>query len=382
MTKGKTLCLADLMKKETKGINPMKQREGLDKPSSAFLFKQQTDIKQVSNGQQTDIKQATYRYQTDIKGDSEKEKQISQGIAIRYQTDIKTDNKRISDSKLEMLVGYEKKLLLLVNEKCRFIGELTTPPITNEQIRETLQCSMGMAKLVIYRLVKKGFIKRQESKTGRGGWIKFSMPRDLYQKLNQVSNGYQLDSKEVSKGVSEGISSPSSSSSISIINKTTTEDAWFKLNITPLEPYGFTTTHIKQIIDSNKSTPTLLQKSIEYFVYMMENKIGDIKTPIPFFMSIMRNAGAIAKPVGYKSQLEKNLETLEKEEKEQKEKAKAFVTTNYERLIKTPMIQQEKEKLLKDNAGFLREDSKAFMESLKGIMIQKIEIGELRLYYD
>ena len=36
-------------------------------------------------------------------------------------------------------------------------------------------------------------------------------------------------------------------------------------------------------------------------------------------MSIMRNAGAIAKPLGYKSQLEKNLEALEKEEKEQKE---------------------------------------------------------------
>ena len=367
----------DEIKKKALSITENKSLSGAnDIRFLGDMFSQRkTDIKQASNGYQTDNKQVSNGQQTDIKENSEKEKRISQGIAIRYQTDIKTDNKRISDSKLEMLVGYEKKLLLLVNEECRFIGDLITPPITNERIRETLKCSMGMAKLVIHRLVKKGFIKRHESKTGRGGWTKFSIPKELYQKLNQISNGYQLDIKGASKGLSEGLSEPSSSSSnISIINKTTTKDAWSEIDITPLEKIGFTDTHVKQIISSEKSSPELLKKSIEYFTHMVETD-KTIEKPILLFMKAMRNEGAIAKPVGYKTKLERNIEILEQEKKAEQDKIRKYIEENYETLTRHPSIIIEKEKLFQN--GFMKEDSVAYRETLKGILASKLQAGDL-----
>ena len=289
-------------------------------------------------------------------------------------------NPLVNKNPIKYISGNEEKILNFLFQLCLNSGSRETPKIGLELLTRTLEISShSVTKTTTQRLVKKGFLIRNGGKRGNGGFAFFEFPSEIYHSLlvRKETISKPLVNPLVNDRVTHRETSPSSSSSISIINKTTTEDAWSKIDITPLEPYEFTNTHIKQIIDSNKSTPALLQKSIEYFVYMMENKIGDIKTPIPFFMSIMRNAGAIAKPLGYKSQLEKNLEALEKEEKEQKEKAKTFVTNHYERIIKTPVIQQEKKNLLKDNSGFLREDSKAFMESLKGIMIQKIETGEL-----
>lgn len=49
--------------------------------------------------------------------------------------------------------------------------------------------------MVIYRLTLKGILTRAESKTGRGGWIKFGLTKELYQDLRIR----ETDNKEITK---------------------------------------------------------------------------------------------------------------------------------------------------------------------------------------
>ena len=109
---------------------------------------------------------------------------------------------------------------------------------------------------------------------------------------------------------------------------------------------------------------------------MLENKTQEIREPIGFFMSIMRNEGMIAKPLGYKTKLEINLEILEQERKTEQDKVKKYIEENYETLTRHPSIIAEKEKLSQN--GFMSEDSRAYLETVKGILFDRIQKGELR----
>ena len=182
-----------------------------------YFQKRETDNKQITNGYQTDnieaLEQITIEQQTDNKQITKisskietDNKQVTKRITEQITIEQQTDNKQITIVGFEALVGNEKNLLVLVFEECLRIGSLVSPEVTLSHISERLEISPGVAKMVIHRLVKKGFIERASSKTGRGGWIKFSITKDLYQDLRirqtdnkQITIGYQTDNKQVTK---------------------------------------------------------------------------------------------------------------------------------------------------------------------------------------
>lgn len=267
--------------------------------SERAAFHPKTDNKQITNGYQTDNgtekETITNRQQTDSKqiaNLSEKNetdnKQVTKRITERITIGQQTDNKQITKSGFESLVGNEKNLLLLIFKECLRIGNLISPEITLSHIYESLKINPGVAKMVIHRLVKKGVIKREISKTGRGGWIKFSIQKELYQDLRiresdnkEITNGYQSDNKQVTKRVTEQITSGpySSSNNLNIIT-TNTDEPEFSAEITlpnNLSRFGISKNNLQKLVDDKLCSLELVQKSIEALSFDVENgKTGNL----------------------------------------------------------------------------------------------------------
>ena len=295
-----------------------------------YFQKPETDNKEITNGYQTDnieaLKQITIEQQTDNKRITEisskietDNKQVTKRVTEQITIEQQTDNKRITIVGFEALVGNEKNLLVLVFEDCLRIGSLVSPEITLSHISERLEISPGVAKMVIHRLVKKGFIERASSKTGRGGWIKFSITKDLYQDLRirqtdnkQVTIGHQTDNKQVTKRVTEQITEPPcSSSNLNINNTTTTEpDLWLSV---PKNLEGRVS--IRQLRDFVKQgliSAEDLQSSLDGFAYDLEK--GSIKAkngnPVAILIGAVKSGGYISQ--SYLSELKASLAGVEK----------------------------------------------------------------------
>ena len=266
-----------------------------------YFQKPETDNKEITNGYQTDNIEALEQ------------------IAIEQQT----DNKRITIVGFESLVGNEKNLLVLVFEECLRIGSLVSPEITLSHISERLEISPGVAKMVIHRLVKKGFIERASSKTGRGGWIKFSITKDLYRDLRirqtdnkQVTIGYQTDNKQVTKRVTEQITeSPCSSSNLNINNTTTTEpDLWLSV---PKNLEGrVSIRQLRDFVKQNLISAEDLQSSLDGFAYDLEK--GSIRAkngnPVAILIGAVKSGGYISQ--SYLSELKASLADVAKAREE------------------------------------------------------------------
>jgi len=307
----------------------------------------------------------------------------NEGLSGSQPVVIRESNTGFFDlSKLEF------ELLSLICKKADLLGDKNYVRITTDEVVKNLQCHITTVKTLITRLKKKTNLSVVSSKACRGGFRIFSIPYRIWQEwqnikpvVNEELSGSCPVVKPVVNGESNGESTTSSSSSIYNLNTTTTEeDLWGHINIQELEDIGFTETHVKQIKASENSTPELLKKSIQYFSYMREKKTQEIRNPLAFFMKAMRNEGAIPKPIGYKSKLERNLERLQKEKEDEETRVRNFVNENFEMLLATPKVREEKENLMKNNIpGFYTEDSIAFKETMKSIMIDKIKKGELSL---
>ena len=226
---------------------------------------------------ESDNKEITKGYQTDNNFQKEQ-------ITIGQQT----GNKRVTKCGFESLVGNEKNLLLLIFKECLRIGSLISPEITLSHINESLEISSGVAKMVIHRLVKKDVIKRENSKTGRGGWIKFSIQKELYQDLRiresdnkEITNGYQSDNKRVTKRVTEQITKSPYSSSNDLNNITTNTggsniSAELSLPIN-LARFGISQNNLQKLIDEGLCNFEVVQKSVEALSFDVDQgKTGNL----------------------------------------------------------------------------------------------------------
>ena len=299
-----------------------------------YFQKPETDNKEITNGYQTDnieaLEQIAIEQQTDNKQITKisskietDNKRITKRVTEQITIEQQTDNKRITIVGFEALVGNEKNLLVLVFEECLRIGSLVSPEITLSHISERLEISPGVAKMVIHRLVKKGFIERASSKTGRGGWIKFSITKDLYRDLRirqtdnkQVTIGYQTDNKQVTKRVTEQITeSPCSSSNLNINNTTTTEpDLWLSV---PKNLEGrVSIRQLRDFVKQNLISAEDLQSSLDGFAYDLEK--GSIRAkngnPVAILIGAVKSGGYISQ--SYLSELKASLADVAKAREE------------------------------------------------------------------
>lgn len=299
-----------------------------------------------------------------------KTKPVAQPVAQPVANQWQTGSKLVANSELTHVVGHEQKILCLLFDECRKEGSLTSPPLTKDFISKNLETSHGTVKSVILRLERKGLLRREKSKVGRGGWLQLSLPRELFQKMllsetgsKPVANGEQTGSATGSKLVAQPVASPPSSSSFlrstSIKELLTTgnqsspeteSDApWQAIDCSPLAEMRFGRSQISQIAQSGRVSPDQLQDSIYAFAFdLSENeKAKRISgAPLNFFMGILRK-GPYAPPANYESPEDRQqrlyLEAKEKQRKHKHEMEGRLETVEFEEWAEKLSVQQRGE---------------------------------------
>jgi predicted transcriptional regulator len=293
----------------------------------------QTDNKEVTNGEQTDNKEAfkriTNRGQTGNKSvriesanKDEIEKRVTERVTSKRVNRVQTDNKQVTKHSFEQLRGLEAKLLQFIFNECKTSGGLLTPPVTLERIAENLESTKGTAKTVIFRLTKKEIVVRENSATGRGGYTRFRIEKELYHALliresgnKQITNRELTDNKEVTQRVTERVTTPSSSSSsldldLSKLTNTAPPDfsndlphEWNEIDFNALNEIRFGRPQLLQLARVGNLTKVQLQESIHAFAFDLEvnGKAKEINGhPLNYFMGILRR-GPYAPPSNYEA---------------------------------------------------------------------------------
>ena len=198
-----------------------------------------------------------------------------------------TDSKQVANEAcFESLVGHERNLLLLIFRECLRVASLVSPELTLAYISEVLKCTPGTAKSVIVRLVEKGFVSRASSKTGRGGWIKFGLSKELYQDLRIR----ETDSKQVAQRIAS-LSSSSRDLLIKESTSTQTVDNFSHIDLSPVQPFGITTSVLARCIELY---PVLQPEQLEVLVFRFAEFAKDPKNRVQnargFFISLAEQA--------------------------------------------------------------------------------------------
>ena len=347
--------LSDI-KKKSKANNPLKTdvRIGhIDESISEIFHDVPIDKKQVTNGQQTDNKRVTIGQQKTKDKNKQVTKQVTKQITNGQQTGNKRVAKQITNPSIFDVTGNERKLLNFIFQICRNKGSKVTPCLTLDlMLGGTNISSKGVLKMTILRLVnEKSVLEKSQSKTGRGGWVKFKIPDHIYQELifetdnKQVTNGQQTGNKQITKQVTEQVTNPPSSSISfnNINNKLTTmepafnpaevpgqqqlgpqfDNDWQNIDISPLQSIGFTNHHLSQLFTKNMLTPKQVQDSINAFAFdLYENKRGEkIKTsPLNLFMGILKGGNEYNPPKNFESEEDRILREQVEAEREKLEK--------------------------------------------------------------
>lgn len=175
------------------------------------------------------------------------------------------------------LAGYQKKIFMLIIEKCVSRGMLSTGGITIETFVEKTGTTSKMIKTSINRLIGKNLIHRERGKTGRGGFYLFSVTEQIrnaaldYKRMAGYENHLEINKESI--GYQKEIKQESTVND----NKHNLPDAWLKINIHPLEEIGFKQHHLFNIYETQLSTPGIVQDSILHFAYGMEHEAEKYK---------------------------------------------------------------------------------------------------------
>lgn len=291
------------------------------------------DTNLAQSGHKTKHKPITKWTQTEHKKNTgahkQKETEHKPNTKVGTKSDTKrtqTEHKLNTNTSVSSLVGLQRKTLNFLFTDCKLRGTKFTRELTLLHIAENLEIPMGSVKTTLKRLEEKSFIKRIAFKNGRGGWSKYELLEEVYKELIHTPLELKLDTNRTQSGYKPNTklntqpdtSLSSSSGSYNYINTTTTEDIttpekitaatlsseWLGIDIEPLASIGFTITHLTQIVQSNKTSPDLLQDSINAFAFDLDHnhKAQSIKgNPLNFFMGIVRNGKPYAPPGNYES---------------------------------------------------------------------------------
>ncbi len=247
---------------------------------------------------------------------------------------VQTGSKVGTEINFFSIVGLQSKVVLFIYNLCKSDGSTVTRPISISYINEVFKTTSNASQQAIKRVIKKGFLKRNSFKTGRGGWTRYELPKIVYEHLFKLESQSKLSpnlvQSEYKPGTQEGTEpSPnlSSSSSSLIINKETTSTninelstGWISIQ-TPqvLKNLHFGKNIIVQVSNANLVSPEELQESLNAFAFdITENKLLEtkkIQNPVAYFMGIMRRKQPYTPPSNYKSDenkaIEENIKRLE-----------------------------------------------------------------------
>jgi hypothetical protein len=308
--------------------DPVFDKKTEDKPRTNWRHNRgQTEDKPRTNRGQTEDKFATKKLTRRQTGDTTEDITEDKTRTKRGQT----EDKPRTNYTFSALVGLQRKIAFFIYEASRTSINGITKPISLQHISDRCKTTEISAKKTIQRLEKNGLILRIEFKAGRGGWTRYSLPENILQEIIRYetedklrTNRGQTEDKLETELETQSRTSPSSSSSNIYIKTTTTSEPeieqnfdnleeWKKLDFEPLVEIGFSQTHLLQIAKQNLLDPTAVQESIYAFAFDLQNNGKSKllkKSPIDFFMGILRNGSVYAPPSNYKSPKEIALEVF------------------------------------------------------------------------
>lgn len=255
----------------------------------------------------------------------------------------KETNETASD-KIFRLTGHQKNLFFFIYERCISRGMLSTGPLTNETLTSATKIALKMLKLSIQRLVEKCLIIREKGKTGRGGFYNFSLTMTVRNAATEYNKLITMTNLETGNKAND------EDPEILHIQKDLPHE-WQIINYEALKDIGFNKEHIIQIYKLNRYESKIIQNSIDYYAYDLQhnNKSSEIKkTPIAYFMGILKNNGPYTPPSNYESVEDKAMrqyiekqEIINKKRIEIEEKAKSLDFQKWLKNTDIAVLQQQ-----------------------------------------
>jgi len=257
-------------------------------------------------------------------------------ITIKPQTDheLRNDLEHNSDmanltETIRRLWGIQRNLFFVIVEICAARGALDTGAIQTSDLITAVNCNENSIKTSLARLVEKNLVIRHRGKTSRGGHVVLGITKDIQIAASQAQKPLVSPIRIVPQEhvMHHNIGHNNAYSSSKYINTTTSlPDEWKKINYQLLEHIGFSETQIKQLHDSNMTTPDIVQDAIDKFAYSLDygDKVKTYNDPLNVLMGVLRKGQRWNEP-NYIPPKELALRQLMEEKRKEKERWDAMV---------------------------------------------------------
>jgi predicted transcriptional regulator len=234
------------------------------------------------------------------------------------QSGIKTEPKTSFSS----LIGLQREIVLLIHEICQTILEQQTNPLSLDFIATQCKCTKSTARKSIQRLEQKGIILRMSFKNGRGGWTKYQLLDQIYQEIRMLKNQKLEPNLNQNRAKVEIELETELRSNILNSAKTATTELspeW-DIDLANFEKFGFTRSHLRQLISLNKISDEDIKQSLIEFSYDFENNfLPNIKTSkINMLMGLFR-AGQTYTSENYRTEQVQLIKLMAERAKKKKE---------------------------------------------------------------
>lgn len=204
----------------------------------------------------------------------------------------------MSPHTIKKLTGIQKNIFLYIINVCTARGALDTGNILSADLANASNCSFGSAKTSLNRLVDKHLVVRHQGKACRGGHMVLGITKEIQAAAIQAQKALfnPLKLSNTDNVTSNKMSNNGSYSSSIYNNKNTTTilpDEWKKIDFSSLSEIGFSETQLRQLYQSNATTPEIVQESINHFAYGLEYnpKLKTYPDPLNVLMGVLRKSG-------------------------------------------------------------------------------------------
>lgn len=232
--------------------------------------------------------------------------------------------------KLRLTSGLQNKIMRQIVSHIKNQPDKTYDvDILIDILAKNINTDKETTRVSIKRLKKKNLLIMLEGERGRHGCTKVRVPDFIVKKCFELFddppcgiNEYRNVNGNINKNVLD------SSSNININNTTTVTgkilNGWEKINYDSLKNIGFSDTQLLQLQGTKKCNPEVVQESINYLAFDLEQNglAKKYSDPLNVFMGVMREGKAWRKPKDYESPQDKALRELLEEKKKAAEERK------------------------------------------------------------
>lgn len=223
-----------------------------------------------------------------------KTEEVTNGELLDNQLDNAVIHNRIQN-----LSGLQKLILEFMVEICSEKNSLDTGPVETNIICLYIKANNGVVKMSLKRLIDKGFLIRKKGKVAKGGYVNFSIPKEIFAGMIEHRKNHHRYNNPVSMVtyLRQQLDNKELHSSSYLNNKTTTvkghlSPEWEQIDFELLSEIGFTKNQIRQLVDT--ADPVVVQESIKHFSFGLtyNQKLKKYEDPLNVLMGVLRKGQA------------------------------------------------------------------------------------------